>query len=451
MWSMLLYFTLALLVLVIVHEYGHFLVARCCGVRVLRFSFGFGKVLASWHDRHNTEYTWSLVPLGGYVRMLDETEGDVPEAERHLAFNNKPVWARIAIVLAGPMFNFIFAFAALWLVLVIGIKSLVPGIDSVTPGSIAAQAGLKARQEIVAMNGKTVSGWRDVQYALILASGTSEPVAITVKSLADNKQETHDLSLASWTFDEKKQDVLDSIGLEPFIPAIPPVIGEVVPDSPAKTAGLNVGDRIISVDGHAIKKWQSLVDFVQLHPDQDVSLHTMRNGQSKAYSLHIGSMTIAGKSQGFLGVRSQDPAPVFAPWMRVQREAPVHAIGTALMQTLDLSGATFTLVGRLVTGKLSWHNISGPVGIAQGAGESASRGLPYYLFFLALVSVRLGVLNLLPIPMLDGGHLLFYFFEIILRRPVSKTVKLVGMYIGVSLLVMLMIVALHNDVTRLVG
>ncbi len=444
----LLYFLLALVLLIVVHEFGHFIVARWCGVKVLRFSFGFGKVLARWHDKRGTEFAWSLFPLGGYVKMLDEAEGDVPEHERHLAFNNKSVWARIAIVLAGPLFNFLFAFVALWLILVIGIKSLAPMIDSVQPGSIAARAGLTSKQEITSLDGKKVTSWRDFQYALLPLLGSGKPITITVKSLEDGQQSSMILPLADWQLDTKKTDVLASLGITPFVPTIPPIVGEVVAESPAQVAGLQPGDLITSVDGHIVKDWLFLVDFVKQQPDKRLSLVVERQGQPSTVVVHTGSAMNKGREEGFLGVRSQR-VDWPADWLRLQREAPVKAIGTALTQTLELTGTTFTLIGRLVMGRLPLQSISGPVGIAQGAGESARSGLAYYLSFLALVSISLGVLNLLPIPMLDGGHLLYYLIEIITRRPLSDEVKSVGIYVGLVLLVVLMIIGLTNDLTRL--
>jgi regulator of sigma E protease len=446
----LLYFLLALLLLVTVHEYGHFQVARWCGVKVLRFSFGFGTVLARWHDKKGTEYAWSLFPLGGYVKMLDESEGDVPENEKHLAFNNQPVWSRIAIVLAGPLFNFLFAFVALWLVLVIGMYSLAPMIASVKPDSIAAKAGFGSNQEIISLNAIPVNSWRDFQYTMMPLIGSEETVDVTVKSLEDGKQTQLFLPLANWTLDDKKPDPISSLGIEPFIPTIPPVIGEVVSDSPAAKAGLHVGDYVVSVDGKAFDDWMFLVDYVRERPDTQLNLEIKRKGQEQKIVILTGKQMNQGKPEGFIGVRSQK-VDWPAHWLRMERQGPFTALGTAFKQTLQLTGTTFTLMGRLVTGRLSINSISGPVGIAQGAGDSGRSGLVSYLFFLALVSISLGALNLLPIPMLDGGHLLYYALEIIRRKPLSDGVKTVGVYFGLLLLVALMFVALTNDISRLTG
>lgn len=448
--STLFYFFLALILLITVHEYGHFLVARLCGVKVLRFSFGFGKVLARWHDKQGTEYAWSLFPLGGYVKMLDETEGEVAANERHLAFNNKSVWARIAIVVAGPLFNFIFAFLALWLVLVIGIKSLAPMIEDVKPKSIAAMAGLEAKQEILALNDKKITSWRDFQFALMPLLGSNESINISVKSLLNGQRKTLLLPLANWTLDSKKPDPLGSLGIVPFVPHIPPIVGEVVNGSPAQIGGLQTGDVIKQVNGKLLDDWLDLVAYVKQHPDSSLTLSILRHGQSEIVKLHIGSQFNNGQKEGFLGVRSQkvDWPP---QWLRIQRQGPLQAMGTAFSQTVELTGATFSLIGRFITGRLALQNISGPVGIAQGAGESARSGLTYYLSFLALVSISLGVLNLLPIPMLDGGHLLYCLLEVIRRQPLSDEFKSVGIYLGLVFLMALMLLALTNDISRLLG
>ncbi|MDX1837718.1 RIP metalloprotease RseP [Legionella taurinensis] len=444
----LVFFILALLLLVTVHEFGHFIVARLCGVKVLRFSFGFGKVLFRWHDRRGTEYAWSLLPLGGYVKMLDEGEGEVPAEERHLAFNNKSVWARIAIVAAGPLFNLIFAFLALWLVLVIGIYSLAPMIEAVKPGSLAHKAGLNAQQEIIELNGESVRSWRDFQYLLLPLVGSDETVSMTVKPMAGGEQKTVMLPLSEWQLDPQKPDPLASLGITPFIPTIPPIVGEVMEDSPAAKAGLTLNDTIQTVDGKPLSDWLDLVEIVRNNPDRVLMLGILRDGKSETLALRTGSKDVNGSQEGYIGVRSKK---VDWPkeWLRVQREGPIAALGTALRQTVDLTATTFSLIGRFATGKLALKTISGPVGIAQGAGESARSGIAYYLSFLALVSISLGVLNLLPIPMLDGGHLLYYFIEIIIRRPLSEGIRAAGLYVGLAFLIALTVLALTNDISRL--
>lgn len=444
----MLYFLLTLLLLVTVHEYGHFQVARWCGVKVLRFSFGFGKVLARWHDKKGTEYAWSLFPLGGYVKMLDESEGDVAEEDKPYAFNNKSLLARTAIVFAGPLFNFIFAFVALWLVLVIGMHSLAPMIESVMPGSIAARAGLAPKQEIIALNDIKINSWRDFQYAMMPLIGSGETVRVTVKSLVDGQQKHLSLSLVDWHIDDKKPDPLNSLGIEPFIPSIPPVVGEVVPDSPAAHAGLQAGDDILSVDGKPFNDWMFLVDYVRARPNTQLKVEIKRKDAVQEISILTGSHQNKGKTEGFVGMRSQN-AEWPAHWLRTERQAPIEAIGSALKQTIQLTETTFILMGRLVTGRLGLNSISGPVGIAERAGDSGRGGLVSYLFFLALVSISLGALNLLPIPMLDGGHLLYYVLEFIRGKPLSDGVKTIGIYFGMILLFALMFVALTNDISRL--
>jgi regulator of sigma E protease len=446
----LLYFIFALVILIIVHEFGHFIVARLCGVKVLRFSFGFGKVLFSWRSRTGTEFAWSLIPLGGYVKMLDETEGDVPENERHLAFNTQPVLARIAIILAGPVFNLLFAVLALWAMWMIGIKTLAPMIEDVRPGSVAAKAGLKPQQEVIAFAGKDIVSWHDFQFALMPFIGSNEPMPITVRSLTNNQQSNVVLSLDNWNLDAKKPDVLDSLGIVPFIPKVPPVVGEVVSDSPAEAAGLKPGDEIKTLNSEPVSDWLMLVDYVKAHPNGDMTLVLQRQGKEISLKARIGQTVTGGRTEGFLGTRSKR-VDWPANWLRVQRETPLRALGLAFEQTAELTGVTLTLIGRLALGKLPIQSLSGPVGIAQSAGESGRSGIAYYLSFLALVSISLGVLNLLPIPVLDGGHLLYCVIELIRRRPLSEEVKSVGVYLGLVLLLALMVIALKNDISRLIG
>jgi len=444
----LLYFFLALFILIVVHEFGHFIVARWCKVKVLRFSFGFGKVLKSWRDKQGTEFAISLFPLGGYVKMLDESEGVVLESERHLAFNNKSIWARIAIVIAGPLFNFIFAFFALYLVFVIGIKSLAPMILNVQPGGLAAKAGIMAKQEITSLDSRKISSWRDFQYAIMPLIGAKETVIITTKPFNSLKEKSYSLPLANWNLDPKNNDVLASLGIIPFIPIVPPIVGEVMEETPASNAGLYEGDVINLVDGKKISDWLELVAKVKKHPNENMELLVIRKGHPIKINVKIGSKIHKGKSEGFIGLRSKQvdwPANL----LRTQRETPINAIGVAFNQTINLIKATYIFIGRLISGELSVKSISGPVGIAEGAGESARSGLTYYLSFLALVSISLGALNLLPIPILDGGYLLFSIFELILRRPLPDKIKLIGIYLGIILLGSLMFIAFGNDIARL--
>jgi len=443
-----LYFMLALFILVVVHEYGHFLVARLLGVKVLRFSFGFGKVLARWHDTRGTEYVLSLLPLGGYVKMLDETEGPVNAEEKKLAFNNKSVWARIAIVLAGPVFNFLFAFAAIWLVLILGVKSFAPIVGGVVPGSLMDKAGLKSQHEIISFGDKPIASWRDFQYTFMLNLGKAKPVALTMRPLTYDETLTIDVPLNAWQPNAKGTDLLASIGIVPFIPKVPTLVGKIKSGSPAERAGLLVGDRIQQYNDVPLTDWLTLVNFVKLNPNKKIALLVERSGKSRKLDVVIGSQELQGRRVGFLGVFSM-PVKWPANWLRVHREGPLDALGSAFTQTMELTNATFALIGKLITGKLSVHHISGPVGIARSAGESAESGLAYYVYFLALVSISLGVLNLLPIPLLDGGHLLFYLIEIIRNRPLSDKTKSFGMYIGFALLVSLMLLALGNDLSRL--
>ena len=445
-----LYFLLALFILVIVHEYGHFQVARWCGVKVLRFSFGFGPVLARFKDKRGCEYAWSLFPLGGYVKMLGETEipAELDAKTRSMAFSQKSLPVRIAIVLAGPLFNFLFAFVALWLVLVIGMHSLAPMIQTIKPNSLASQAGFVPNQEIIAINDTPVTSWQSFQYLMMPYIGSSQRVNFTLKSLEDGQIKHIALPLKNWNLNDKKPDLLQSLGIEPFIPKIPPIVGEVLPDSPAAKTSLQKGDVLLKVNGQPIKDWLFLVDYLKTRPDTPLTLEIQRGNSRESVNLVTGHQKNQGETQGYLGVKSQK---LNWPnnWLRLEKKGPFEALGTALNQTLHLTGTTIRLMGRLVTGQLGLKTISGPLGIAQGAGDSGRNGLVSYLFFLALVSVSLGVLNLLPIPLLDGGHLLYYVLEFIKGKPLSDSVKSLGVYIGLLLLATLMVIALGNDISRL--
>lgn len=438
MFMAVLYFILALLVLVTLHEAGHFLVARWCGVPVLRFSFGFGPVLLSWRDKHNTEFAFSLFPLGGYVKMLDK------------AFDAQSIGARSAIILAGPAVNFLFAWVAFWLVAVIGMTTLAPVIHDVRAGSVAEQAGLKPQHEFIAVDGAHVASWRDVRYALMPYMGAKGNLTLDVVSPGDARPQHVSLPLGSWSVPAPLVDPLEQLGVTPLLPIIAPRIEEVFPDSPAEKAGLMAGDEVVKINDHAITDWRELVIYVKNHPDQRITLVRKHDGHESRVAVQLGHQMNDKTLEGQLGVRS-----VRGDWPknmdRMQREGAVDALITASKQTWLFTESTVVWIGRMLLGDLPLNNLSGPLGIAEGAGNSARGGLVYYLSFLALLSIGLGVLNLLPIPMLDGGQLVYCLIEWITGRPLSDRFKAVGFSLGLFFLMTLTVVALKNDLIRLAG
>lgn len=442
MLSSLFYFLVTLLLLIFVHELGHFLTARWCGVKVLRFSFGFGKVLYKWRDKQGTEFIWALLPLGGYVKFLDENEAPVAPNQRHQALNHKPRWMRILIVLAGPLFNFLFAFLVMWVVAIIGIKSFAPRIEYVKPASVAAAAHIANMQEVIALNGKKINSWRDVHYVLMPLIGATQEVSITVKSLRNAKISTHFLPLKQWKFDSKHSDLLESLGIVPLFPQLPVVIDTVYPQSPAQLTGLLPGDEILMINNQPITDWPSLMLQVKEKAGSNIEIKIRRQGQNKLLMAHLRNY--ADKKTGLLGISLQKP-DIPPDWLRLERSGPIDAFAYAWHQTLTFTQTTLTLMGRTLLGKLPLNQLSGPIGIAKAAEESVHIGPVYYLFFIALLSISVGVLNLLPIPLLDGGHILYELIEIVIRRPLSKELKIKGIFLGMILVMLLTLVALYND------
>lgn len=451
MLSATFYFLLALAILIAFHEFGHFYVARLCNVKVLRFSLGFGKVLFSFKDKKGTQFALSLIPLGGYVKMLDENEGKVKPEEKHMAFNRKSVFQRIAIVSAGPLFNFIFAFIALFLMLLIGIKSVAPIVEQVTPGSVFATIGVKNNSEIIAFDQKEINSWRDFQFALMPFIGKDQGVIrLGFKNLEDNTIYKVDLPLKDLKLDEVRPDLLNSLGATAHIPRIKPEIGSVMQNSVADKAGLQPGDIIKKVDNQKIEDWITLARYIKAHPDSTLLVEFSRNNQIHKIQITTSSTQEKGKRVGVLGIGS-NKLSIPKNYIRIDKENPLGALKIAFKETVRLTNATFGLIARLITGKVSVKSLSGPVGIAQGADSSAKGGISYYLLFLAIVSISLGVLNLLPVPVLDGGHLLYYLIEIVLGRPLSFKFQMIGTYLGLALLLMIMGIAISNDLFRLFG
>ncbi|USX00844.1 sigma E protease regulator RseP [Pseudomonas proteolytica] len=438
----------ALGVLVTFHEFGHFWVARRCGVKVLRFSVGFGMPLLRWHDRRGTEFVIAAIPLGGYVKMLDEREGEVPADQLDQSFNRKTVRQRIAIVAAGPIANFLLAMLFFWVLAMLGSQQVRPVIGAVEAGSIAAKAGLSAGQEIVAIDGEPTSGWGAVNLQLVRRLGESGTVQLVVREQDSTAEIPRELVLDQWLKGADEPDPIKSLGIRPWRPALPPVLAELDPKGPAQAAGLKTGDRLLALDGQALGDWQQVVDLVRVRPDTKIVLKVERDGAQIDVPVTLAVRGEAKAAGGYLGagVKGVDWPPSM---VREVSFGPLAAIGEGARRTWTMSVLTLDSLKKMLFGELSVKNLSGPITIAKVAGASAQSGVADFLNFLAYLSISLGVLNLLPIPVLDGGHLLFYLVEWVRGRPLSDRVQGWGIQIGISLVVGVMLLALVNDLGRL--
>ena len=457
--SSILWFILAIGVLVTVHEFGHFWVARRVGVKVLRFSVGFGRSL--WSRRagaDQTEYVIAAIPLGGYVKMLDETEGEVAEHERHRAFNCQPLWKRFAIVVAGPAFNFLFAIFAYWLTFVIGIGGLKPVIGEVDPDGIAAAAGLGAEQRIVAVDGRDTRTWQSVVESIIGATLRDGILTLEIEEPGAVRR-TITLDLEGLGVDEfSRGRLFEALGLAPKRPTIPPIIGEVEAGGPADRGGLRRGDRVLELDGDELGSWREFVEFIRAHPEQTVEMQVARDGATVTLMVRPAVVSVdgadggaAGPGYGRIGAGVTPPGTNTGDYYATVRYAPWTALSKAVVKTWDMSILTLRMLWKMVTLEISVKHLSGPISIAQYAGFSAEAGITRFLEFLAIVSVSLGILNLLPIPILDGGHLFYYLIESITGRPVSEEAQFLGQRLGVAMLVGLMGLAFYNDLARIFG
>ncbi|EJC8215217.1 sigma E protease regulator RseP [Citrobacter freundii complex sp. 2024EL-00228] len=440
-------FIVALGVLITVHEFGHFWVARRCGVRVERFSIGFGKALWRRTDKLGTEYVIALIPLGGYVKMLDERAEPVAPELRHYAFNNKTVGQRAAIIAAGPIANFLFAIFAYWLVFIIGVPGVRPVVGEITPNSIAAQAQIQPGTELKAVDGIETPDWDAVRLQLVAKIG-DEHTTLSVAQFGSNQPQDKTLDLRQWAFEPDKEDPVSSLGIRPRGPQIEPVLSEVQVNSAASKAGLQAGDRIVKVNGQPLTQWMTFVTLVRDNPDKPLALDIERQGSSLSLTLTPDSKQVNGKAEGFAGVVPK-VIPLPDEYKTVRQYGPFSAVLEASDKTWQLMKLTVSMLGKLITGDVKLNNLSGPISIAQGAGMSAEFGIIYYLMFLALISVNLGIINLFPLPVLDGGHLLFLAIEKLKGGPVSERVQDFSYRIGSILLVLLMGLALFNDFSRL--
>ncbi|WP_058962064.1 sigma E protease regulator RseP [Type-E symbiont of Plautia stali] len=445
LWSFVA-FIVALGVLITVHEFGHFWVARRCGVKVERFSIGFGKALWRRSDRQGTEYVIALIPLGGYVKMLDERVESVPAELRHQAFNNKTVLQRASIIAAGPIANFIFAVFAYWVVFIHGVPGVRPVVGEILNGSVAAEAQITSGMELKAVDGIETPDWDAVRMALIGKIGDSS-TTLTVSQFGENATQQKQVDLREWQFEPDKQDPVVALGIRPRGPQIETTLAEVQANSPASAAGLQAGDRIVKVDGQPLTQWQAFAAQVRDNPRKNMALDVERNGELVALTLTPEAKP-GNEAEGFAGVIPR-VIPLPDEYKTVRQYGPFAAIGEASVKTWQLMKLTVSMLGKLITGDVKLNNLSGPISIAQGAGLSAEYGVIYYLMFLALISVNLGIINLFPLPVLDGGHLLFLAIEKIKGGPVSERVQDFSYRIGSILLVLLMGLALFNDFSRL--
>ncbi|GLP98297.1 MAG: RIP metalloprotease RseP [Pseudomonadota bacterium] len=442
----LIFFLIALAILIIIHEYGHFWVARRCGVKVLRFSVGFGKPIWQKVGKDGTEYVLAPIPMGGYVKMLDEREMPVSEEQAQFAFNRQSLAKRVAIVSAGPIANLLFAVLAYWILLVVGVSGIKPVIDDVRPASIAAEAGLHAGDEIQQIDGNDTPTWDSVYKALIQKAEYGEKIDITVSS-ASIKQE-HSLILPQVGL-EQVGNILEQIGIKPLRPSIKPILGEVMPGSPAEKAGLKAGDMLVSAQQETIPSWNQWVELIQASAGKTLDIELLRDGDRLGLTL-IPETGEDGK--GRIGAAVDASQTAIPQELQAElRYGPIEAIKYAVIQTWDFSSSTLKSLWGMVTGKVSTDNLGGPISIAQIAGSSAEQGVMSFISFLAMISITLGILNLLPIPMLDGGHLAMFAFEAVRGKPLSDTMQVQIQKVGFLVLIMVMFIAFFNDLSRVFG
>ena len=448
-----LFFILAIGILVTFHEFGHYWVARLLNVKVLRFSVGFGKPLITWRrtkGEDEIEYVIAVLPLGGYVKMLDEREAEVDEKEKHRAFNRQPVLNRVAIVAAGPIFNFILAIILYWIVFLNGVDGKKPIVAQPVADSPAALAGFKAEDEILSVAETEVKTWQSFRLALIDYGIDGGDLKITLKT-SDHNVITRTLVIGDRNILDHKEDAVDQLGFKPWHPDLPAVIGGTTETGAAQKAGLQKGDKVTAINGEPIEDWGQLVQIVQSNAEKKLDVLVERNGVEKFITVKPDARNKNGKKSGFIGAYQHVPEEIINRLKTRVEYGPIEAMQKAVEKTWNMSALTLRVLGKMILGEAALENISGPITIATYAGLTASIGIVTYLSFLAIISVSLGVLNLLPVPMLDGGHLFYYIIEMIKGSPVSERFEELGQQVGLALLLMLMGLAIFNDIQRLIN
>jgi len=443
-------FILAIALLVVVHELGHYWIAHWCGVKILRFSIGFGKPLLARHfGSGETEWVISAIPLGGYVKMLDEREGEVAEHELPRAFNRQPVVRRMAIVVAGPVSNLLLAVVLYWALFMHGVPGLKPILGEVAPQTPAAMAQLQAQETVVSINGELVPSWEEVRWALLGPALRGAEVRIEGLT-AQGETVQHVLDLKVLAPDDLNGDFMQKLGLQLFQPLVQPIIGKLTEGGVAQRTGLRPGDHIRRVDGRTITRWTELVEAVRSHPGSTLRMEIERSGNLLVFDVTPDATSGNGKQVGKIGAGPYLDKQAFDALLTEVRYGPFAAFGQAVRKSWETAAVSLKVMGKMVLGEVSVKNLSGPITIADFAGQSAKLGVAPYLDFLPLISISLGVLNLLPIPLLDGGYLLYYMAELIKGSPVSERVWKAGQNVGIALLITLMAFALYNDISRLV-
>jgi regulator of sigma E protease len=443
----LLAFLVAISLLVAVHEYGHYIVGRWAGMKVLRFSIGFGKPIWTWvRGADRTEYCISAVPLGGYVRFLDGREGPIEPEDEGRAFNQRPVPARIAVLFAGPLFNFLFAIVAYWALFLSGIPTLQPAVGQVEAGSLAEHAGLEFGDKIVAVGDVETLDWESTLVNIFDRMVADGQVPLTLET-ADGNERRALIIVGDAARDLTEPDMLfDGLGFEPWQPLA--IIGALVEGGAAEASGLRVGDRITMISGETIRSYNDLVRVVAPRPGDDVTVDFVRDGHERSVDLVLGRQEVDGQTRGLLGVQASSD---IGSYYYLRQYGPLQSVTRSIERTWTTTMFTLRMLGRMVTGDVSIKNISGPINIAQFAGDSAQRGANEFLAFLALISISLGVLNLLPIPVLDGGQIVYQSIELVKGSPLSERSQILGQQVGILALILLMSFAFYNDIARILG
>jgi len=442
-------FLIAIGILIAVHEFGHFWVARRFGIKVLRFSIGFGRPLYRWYDKLGTEYVLSAIPLGGYVALFGERDQTIPPTERPMAFSCKPVWVRMAVLVAGPLFNLLFALLAYWAVFLMGVTVFVPTLGNVSKDSVAGLAGLHAGQEIVSVEGKPTPSWESVSVQLLSHLGEDKTIILEVKEPGQLNVQSKMLDLGHWSDKTAQGDWLEGIGLTPIDP-VPAVVGKVLPDYPASAAGLQEGDKILSVNNQPVLSRLDFVQDIQFKANKPVVLEVLRRDQKlKIAIVPTSKRSAEGKDVGFIGIEWQALTEMPKELIRTQHFGVIESFTKAFNRTVEYSVLTLEVLKKMVMGQVSVRHLNGPLAIAKYAGQTASIGLKHFLDFLAVISISLGVLNLLPIPILDGGHFMYCVYELITGKRASEAAQSIGVWIGGILLLGFMSLAFYNDLSNM--